>query len=133
MPKHHKMKARGGIQAAGVGADIGDWVERNLLSWLGLAEGGELADLSVAEKKDMLKEAKADLKDAIKMGEITLPEGVQSKNIGGDIGQWAGTELQNWIEDWLASWFGLARGGVAMARGGLARGGMARGGHSVFY
>lgn len=146
MPKHAKMKmkmkargamARGGVQAASVGGDIGRWLGDWFQGWLGFAEGGEVlskseirdvvSDLSGAEQDKLIKEITKDYSAAVKEGDVPLPAGAPAMSVGGDIGAWIG--------DWLQSWLGFAEGGSvhAMARGGLARGGMARGGHSVFH
>lgn len=128
MPKKMKNKmlarGRGGMQTAGVGADIGNWLEEKLLGWLGLAMGGDvkLASLDPAEKKALIKEAEKDLKAEIAAGNVPLP----ANSVGGDIGQWVG----DWAENWLRDYFGFARGGqVGMARGGMVG---AKQGHSVF-
>lgn len=138
MPKHMKMKmrarggmARGGVQAASVGGDIGRWLGDWFQGWLGFADGGEVlskseiqdvvADLTPAEQNKLIKEITGDLKEAVKEGEVKLPAGAPGKSVGGDIGAWIG--------DWLQSWLGFANGGSVH---GLARGGMARG-HSVFH
>ena len=121
MPKKMKMKmpakGRGGMQAAGVGADIGDWLEKQLLGWLGFAMGGDvkLASLDPAEKKALIKEAEKDLKAEIAAGNVPLP----ANSVGGDIGQWVG----DWVQNWLADYFGFARGGMVQSR---------KMGHSVF-
>lgn len=122
MPKKMKMKK---MQAAGVGSEIGasvgQWLEDNLLSWLGLADGGELlSTYTTAERKDLIKQAKADLKADIASGDFVVPAsargGMQSAGVGSDVGQK--------IEDWLVSWWSsLARGGMVSAK---------KGGHSVF-
>lgn len=146
MPKHSKMKmkmkargamARGGVQAASVGGDIGRWLGDWFQGWLGFADGGEVLskseiqdvvkDLSPSEQDKLIKEITKDYKAAVKEGDVPLPAGAPAMSVGGDIGAWIG--------DWLQSWLGFANGGSvhAMARGGLARGGMARGGHSVFH
>jgi hypothetical protein len=135
MPKHHKMKmkarggmARGGVQAASVGGDIGQWLGDWFQGWLGFAEGGEVlskseiqdvvADLSSAEQNKLIKEITKDYKAAVKEGDVPLPAGAPAMSVGGDIGQWLG--------DWFQSWLGFAHGGVARARGGMAHGGMAQ-------
>lgn len=129
--KMPKMAKGGMMQAAGVGSEIGagigQWIEDNLLSWLGFAMGGELADYSVAERKDLLKQAKADLKADIASGDFVVPAaargGIQAAGVGADVGQ----KIEDWIVNW---WNSLARGGsVAMARGGMMS---AKKGHSVF-
>ena len=122
MPKKMKMKK---MQAAGVGSEIGasvgQWLEDNLLSWLGFADGGELlSTYTTAERKDLIKQAKADLKADIASGDFVLPAsgrgGLQAAGVGSDIGQ----RIENWLVDW---WNSLARGGQVMA---------AKNGHSVF-
>jgi phage tail tape-measure protein len=137
MPKHaKKMKARGGmarggVQAASIGGDIGRWLGDWFQGWLGFAEGGEVlskseirevvSDLSASEQNKLVKELTKDYKAAVKEGDVPLPAGAPAMSIGGDIGQWLG--------DWFQSWLGFAEGGSvhsrAMARGGMARGGMA--------
>ena len=139
MPKHSKLKmrarggmARGGVQAASVGGDIGRWLGDWFQGWLGFADGGEVlskseirdvvSDLSSAEQNKLIKEITGDLKEAVQAGEVKLPAGAPAKSVGGDIGAWIG--------DWLQSWLGFANGGTIP---NCARGGMARGGHSVFH
>ena len=73
MPKHSKLKmrarggmARGGVQAASVGGDIGRWLGDWFQGWLGFAEGGEVlskseirdvvSDLSSSEQNKLIKE-----------------------------------------------------------------------------
>lgn len=138
MPKHSKLKmrarggmARGGVQAASVGGDIGRWLGDWFQGWLGFADGGEVlskseirdvvSDLSSAEQNKLIKEITGDLKEAVQAGEVKLPAGAPAKSVGGDIGAWIG--------DWLQSWLGFANGGTIPSH---ARGGMARG-HSVFH
>jgi hypothetical protein len=112
------------MQAAGVGSEIGagigQWIEDNLLAWLGFAMGGELADYSAAERKDLLKQAKADLKADIASGDFVVPAsargGMQAAGVGSEVGQ----KIEDWIVNW---WNSLARGGQVMA---------AKKGHSVF-
>lgn len=122
MPKKMKMKK---MQAAGVGSEIGasvgQWLEDNLLSWLGFADGGELlSTYTTAERKDLIKQAKADLKADIASGDFVVPAsgrgGMQAAGVGSDIGN----RIENWLVDW---WNSLARGGQVMA---------AKKGHSVF-
>jgi len=54
MPKHaKKMKARGGmarggVQAASIGGDIGQWIGDWFQSWLGFAEGGAVHSRAMA-------------------------------------------------------------------------------------
>jgi hypothetical protein len=114
------------MQAAGVGSDIGasvgQWLEDNLLSWLGFADGGELlSTYTTAERKDLVKQAKADLKADIASGDFVVPAsargGMQAAGVGSDVGQ----KIEDWISDW---WNSLARGGQVMAA--------KKGSHSVF-
>ena len=138
MPKHSKLKmrarggmARGGVQAASVGGDIGRWLGDWFQGWLGFAEGGEVlskseirdvvSDLSSSEQNKLIKEITKDYTKAVKEGDVPLPEGAPAMSVGGDIGAWIG--------DWLQSWLGFAHGGTIPSH---ARGGMARG-HSVFH
>lgn len=123
MPGHMKKKK---MQAAGVGSDIGasvgQWLEDNLLSWLGFADGGELlSTYTTAERKDLVKQAKADLKADIASGDFVVPAsargGMQAAGVGSDVGQ----KIEDWISDW---WNSLARGGQVMAA--------KKGSHSVF-
>ena len=117
-----KMKK---MHAAGVGSDIGasvgQWLEDNLLSWLGFADGGELlSTYTTAEKKDLIKQAKSDLKADIASGDFIVPSSAR----GGLQGAGAGADIGNKIETWLTDWWNsLARGGQVMA---------AKKGHSVF-
>lgn len=132
MPKRHKMKARGGkarggIQAASVGGDIGRWLGDWFQGWLGFADGGEVlskseiqdvvADLSGAEQDKLIRQITKDYKAAVKEGDVPLPAGAPAMSVGGDIGQWLG--------DWFQGWLGFAHGGSvhAMARGGYEDGG----------
>ena len=121
MPKKMKMKK---MQAAGVGSEIGasvgQWLEDNLLSWLGFADGGELlSTYTTAERKDLVKQAKADLKADIASGDFVVPAsargGMQAAGVGADVGD----KIEKWLVDW---WSSLARGGMVAAKKG----------HSVF-
>jgi hypothetical protein len=138
MPKHAKMKmkargamARGGVQAASVGGDIGRWLGDWFQGWLGFADGGEVlskseirdvvADLSGAEQDKLIKEITKDYKAAVKEGDVPLPAGAPAMSVGGDIGAWLG--------DWFQSWLGFAEGGMIPSRArGMARGGYEDGG-----
>jgi hypothetical protein len=117
--------ARGGMQSASIGGDIGRWLGDWFQSWLGFANGGELtkseiqdvvADLSDREQNKLIKEVTADLKKAVKKGDVELPADAPAMSIGGDIGAWIG--------DWLQSWLGFAKGGRVrrMEYGGSMRG-----------
>jgi hypothetical protein len=121
-----KMKMAGrGMQSAGVGSEIGasvgQWLEDNLLDWLGFADGGELlSTYTTAERKDLIKQAKADLKADIASGDFVVPASarggaMQSAGVGSDIGN----KIETWLTDW---WNSLARGGTVAAKKG----------HSVF-
>ena len=121
MPKKSKQfstRARGGkmFPAAGVGADVGNKIEKWITDWWNsLARGGKAPKkMTPAMKKQMMAAMKA---------QGILP----GAGVGADVGQ----KIENWITDWWNS-LGFARGGMmAHARGGMAYGGMAE--PSVFY
>lgn len=109
--KHHVGLARGGMYPAhGVGADVGNKIEKWVTDWFNsiFARGGTPKKPS----KAMIKKAM----DAMKAQGVMPAHGVGSE---------IGDKLERWITDW---WNSLARGGSAMARGGMARGGV-----SVFH
>lgn len=110
--KHHVGLARGGMYPAhGVGADVGNKIEKWVTDWwnsLGFARGGAPKKMTPAMAKKAVAAMKA--------------QGVMPMaGVGADVGN----KIEKWITDW---WNSLARGGSAMARGGMARGGV-----SVFH
>lgn len=119
MPKKSKQfstRARGGMfPAAGVGADVGNKIERWITDWWNsLARGGKAPPkMTPAMRKQAMAAMKA---------QGIIP----GAGVGADVGQ----KIEDWVVNWWNS-LGFARGGMAHARGGMAYGGMAE--PSVFY